>query len=1306
MRKVIPLSGRGVLWLRSLAALVVAVWLVGAGVASGQLSGTNFTSYGHRVGGGANTPAAGTILSSASFRTWGSVGQSTGTPYDRVVASTIVPRAAHFRTDVGPVPESLRTLVIAPQSVGTIAIYRANSGSAQKILANRTVGTIPLENAVDVFGIGKEGSTVRDLVVYNDGAANAATLLRPGGGLTQFVPLKQNTMIFATGEPATPALLSDYLAASAGAGGLPFSLADANTTLVVERDKTPSVEIQTGMTLTVDSGTKLRLGGSGSNTVTMKRLGGGRPFYSIYAPSSWLMFASGHDGQIVRYKGGAWNGMTSGVTNNLYGIGGTSAANVFAVGDSGTVIHYDGANWSTQASNVGARLRGVWVAGASDAFAVGVSGTIARYTGSWAGMTSGTVANLNAVWGTSTSNAVAVGVGGVIRRYDGGSWSSENSTVTANLYGVWGSGASDIFAVGDGGTLLHYNGAGWNAQSAPGGATDDLRAVFGLSATEVYAVGRGGVAWKYNGTIWEAESSGVSQELLGLTATASGKAAAVGGGGTIVTRNGATPWETASLLPTPGTYTVNVPSGGALDFSNFAFWHGKATFGAAPTSVSIANGSFDYFAGTGAGDRYLDFNAYTGSALTFNNLTFRNALMAPLLRNIRGPGAGGPVLTVYKYAGDLGGERFDDDPNGLVNWTQSVPNVKIGTIAYTSLSAALAAAGVGDTVLVDDNFAHRGNFTVAGTNVTVAGGLIVGNIGSDGAATGVTIKNMMVKGNIGSGGGVSAPANVYHCSVVGAITAGTEARWSIATGTIAPNTAENLTNVTGASYFTDTTGGDLHLNNSLPAVLSGTIGVGVKNQATTSLETADFDGANTRPAGSMSVYNDIGADELGPFSFSGRVSWIKTDLGPVQTIGYLSAADWIVVGTGQRDSGAAGDWENALVLINRMTGAVVGGIRGAGTARATNVSFDDSLTLPGTVKSVYGYYNYTNKIFFYVSCDSNDDGLTDMIRRIDLPATGNPPTPTWASASVVWSFTVSEGPLGGFDFAGTEPYDLYVVADQDSGREPSGVPVLYKINGTSGAVAGSSTNYRWNYKPGVVALGPDALFTGLRSDDSSGSDIVRFTANLLTINAENLGSAGMDINPFAPTYSSANTKVFATTGDQNIHARNFSNLTTISWGVGSLFDLVAKGVTAGSPVITTPPLSAYRSNWLYAGYHEGEDTYLAKVRLADGDHADTDWSGGSRFAARGKLNMVTVAGGVIPGVYAMTDNGYMFTLKTQNTASGTISDSGSPTYDGKPTHNSPHKVAGKGVQSTFFQWYGTEPSVIFATEHELIRMRN
>jgi len=75
-----------------------------------------------------------------------------------------------------------------------------------------------------------------------------------------------------------------------------------------------------------------------------------------------------------------WQAMTSGTTEYLLGVWGTSASDVFAVGDGGTILHYNGSAWSPMSSGTTDDLWEIWSTSASDIFVVGGNSDSLPYT--------------------------------------------------------------------------------------------------------------------------------------------------------------------------------------------------------------------------------------------------------------------------------------------------------------------------------------------------------------------------------------------------------------------------------------------------------------------------------------------------------------------------------------------------------------------------------------------------------------------------------------------------------------------------------------------------------------------------------------------------------------------------------------------------------------------------------------------------------------------------------------------------------------------------------------------------------------
>lgn len=93
----------------------------------------------------------------------------------------------------------------------------------------------------------------------------------------------------------------------------------------------------------------------------------------------------------VSATGGSWSPITSGTSNQLVDVWGSSASDFFAVGADGTILHYNGSAWSPMTSGTSEDLYAVWGNSAINVFAVGLHGTIMHYNGSaWSPMESGT----------------------------------------------------------------------------------------------------------------------------------------------------------------------------------------------------------------------------------------------------------------------------------------------------------------------------------------------------------------------------------------------------------------------------------------------------------------------------------------------------------------------------------------------------------------------------------------------------------------------------------------------------------------------------------------------------------------------------------------------------------------------------------------------------------------------------------------------------------------------------------------------------------------------------------------------------
>jgi hypothetical protein len=217
-------------------------------------------------------------------------------------------------------------------------------------------------------------------------------------------------------------------------------------------------------------------------------------FYGVSGEEdNW--FICGSSGALLRNDGDSWvvAGGLGATTNYLYGVWATGNEAV-AVGASGVVVRFDGTNQLMMTSGTTEYLRAVWGSSMSSVFAVGDDGTIVHYDGNssnlWTVMESGVSENIDfeAVWGSSSSNVYAVGDDGTVVRYNGSTWSRVWMDTYEDLYGLHGSGPDNMFAVG-GNSLFHYDGAGWRELEQDNVSYESQYGVYSLGGMEVFTVG-------------------------------------------------------------------------------------------------------------------------------------------------------------------------------------------------------------------------------------------------------------------------------------------------------------------------------------------------------------------------------------------------------------------------------------------------------------------------------------------------------------------------------------------------------------------------------------------------------------------------------------------------------------------------------------------------------------------------------------------------------------------------------------------------------------------------------------------------
>lgn len=84
--------------------------------------------------------------------------------------------------------------------------------------------------------------------------------------------------------------------------------------------------------------------GNAENQWTLVPSGTNSAITRIWGSGDGTIYAVGHNGLVIRSSGGSWSGMTSGTTQNLYGIG-RFKGDIHACGAEGTLLKLNGSTW-------------------------------------------------------------------------------------------------------------------------------------------------------------------------------------------------------------------------------------------------------------------------------------------------------------------------------------------------------------------------------------------------------------------------------------------------------------------------------------------------------------------------------------------------------------------------------------------------------------------------------------------------------------------------------------------------------------------------------------------------------------------------------------------------------------------------------------------------------------------------------------------------------------------------------------------------------------------------------------------------
>jgi hypothetical protein len=194
---------------------------------------------------------------------------------------------------------------------------------------------------------------------------------------------------------------------------------------------------------------------------------GGLEYHVYYGISGTTgnLFISGSGGILLHDSGSGWEFVSDSdvTTEYLYDVW-SSGSQAIAVGDDGEAVYYDGSLFSLMTTGTSEDLAAVWGSSPSDVFAVGYNGKIIHYDGNvskvWEAMDTGLDVELEDVWGTAHNNVYACGGYGLLLHYDGSTWERVQLDAYEWFNAIGGTGEDDIYLVGYD-EVFHFDGISW-----------------------------------------------------------------------------------------------------------------------------------------------------------------------------------------------------------------------------------------------------------------------------------------------------------------------------------------------------------------------------------------------------------------------------------------------------------------------------------------------------------------------------------------------------------------------------------------------------------------------------------------------------------------------------------------------------------------------------------------------------------------------------------------------------------------------------------------------------------------------------
>lgn len=295
-------------------------------------------------------------------------------------------------------------------------------------------------------------------------------------------------------------------------------------------------------------------------------------------------------------EGSGWSAMSSGVTEDLHDIWGSSGSDIFAIGQN-SIFHYNGDSWSVMTEEYSSSNRQIWGSAADNVYVTQDWGEMLYYAGSNWGYYTGIdyPPEKGCIWGScaddiyvgdpsacecvhyngetwsrlpyvmcpdvlggssDTNVYAASGALGTIHHYTGVAWgiATEFIYTPCDMFtGIWVNSEDEVFLTGEAsypisGVIVQYNGSNWSLFTT----TTKMKDVWGRSATDVFAVGNEKI-WHYDGMDWTTMED-LSVSINGIWGNSSTGVYGVGDSGTILHYEFPTP--SPSPVPTPAHIVI------------------------------------------------------------------------------------------------------------------------------------------------------------------------------------------------------------------------------------------------------------------------------------------------------------------------------------------------------------------------------------------------------------------------------------------------------------------------------------------------------------------------------------------------------------------------------------------------------------------------------------------------------------------------------------------------------------------------------------------------------------------------------